>query len=118
MLRKRVISSLVITPILLVAAWFGGPWFSFIVAIFALLGAFEFYKLANKAGWQPFSVLGIAFVLLFLANTYSEDMRTTPLLVSGVVILSLTRLLCAPTKQKGSYAGPGLSAESSILAGR
>jgi len=100
MLWQRVISSLVIIPILLAAVWFGDPWISIIAAFFALLGAFEFYKLADTAGWQPFSILGIVFVLLFLLNTHSEDGRTTPLLISGAVVLPLIRVLWCSNKEK------------------
>ncbi|PIY91406.1 hypothetical protein COY71_03330, partial [Candidatus Micrarchaeota archaeon CG_4_10_14_0_8_um_filter_60_7] len=100
MLWQRVISSLVIIPILLAAVWFGDPWTSIVVALFVLLGTFEFYKLANKAGWKPFSVLGIVFVLFFLLNARSEDGRTTPLLISGAVVLSLIRLLWCSDKGK------------------
>lgn len=100
MLRRRVITALVLVPVLLAAAWFGDPWLFIVVATFALLGAAEFYKLSNAAGWQPFTSLGILFVLLFIANAHWGDERTTMLLISGVVIISLIRLLWYADKEK------------------
>ncbi len=122
MLRQRVITSLVLVPVLLAAVWFGNPWLSIVVAVAALLGAFEFYKLANAAGWQPFTILGLVFVALFLLNAHFGDMRLTPLLVSGVVILSLTRLLwCAlnesrvKSRESRVTGGGGLQSPDSRL---
>jgi phosphatidate cytidylyltransferase len=100
MLRRRVTTSLVLVPVLLAAVWFGNPWLSIVVAIFALLGAFEFYRLSSFAGWQPFTFLGTVFVLLFILNAHWGDGRTTLFLISVVVILSLIRLLWCTDKEK------------------
>ncbi len=99
-MRRRVITALAFIPVLLAVAWFGNPWLSIVVAFAALLGAFEFYKLANAAGWQPFTILGIVFILLFSLNAHFGDVGTTPFLISGVVILSLIRLLWCADKGK------------------
>jgi phosphatidate cytidylyltransferase len=100
MLRGRVITSLVLVPVLLATVWFGNPWLSIVVAVFALLGVLEFYRLSSLAGWHPFTLLGIVFVLLFILNAHSGDERTTPLLISAVVILSIIRLLWSADKEK------------------
>lgn len=100
MLRQRVITSLVFIPVLVAAVWFGNLWLSIVVAGFALLGAFEFYRLASLAGWQPFTLLGLVFVLLFIFNAYWGDMQTTSLLISGAVIISLVKILWRGDKGK------------------
>ncbi|MCL0104795.1 phosphatidate cytidylyltransferase [Dehalococcoidia bacterium] len=100
MLRRRVITSLAFVPVLLAAVWFSNPWLSIVVALAALLGTFEFYRLSSLAGWQPFTFLGTLFVLLFILNAHSGDVRTTPFLISGVVILSLIRLLWCADKER------------------
>ncbi len=93
MLRQRVISAIVAIPILLAAIWFGDPWLSIVVSLFVLLGTFEFYRLGNSAGWQPFSIIGIILALLFILNTHSDDAKTTPLLITGAILIPLTRVI-------------------------
>lgn len=100
MLRQRVVTSLICVPVLLAAVWVGSPWLVIVVALASLLGTFEFYRLSNSAGWNPFSSLGLLFVLLFILNAYFGDERTTMPLISGVVILSLIRLLWCADKGK------------------
>ena len=91
---------MICVPVLLAAVWVGNPWLVIVVALASLLGTFEFYRLSNSAGWNPFSFLGLLFVLLFILNAYFGDERTTMPLISGVVILSLIRLLWCADKEK------------------
>ncbi|NQT73823.1 MAG: phosphatidate cytidylyltransferase [Chloroflexi bacterium] len=100
MLRQRVISAVVAIPIILAAIWFGDPWLSIVVALFVLLGAFEFYRLGNSAGWQPFTIIGIVLALLFILNTHSDDEKTTPLLITGAVLIPLARIIWQYDGQK------------------
>ncbi|MFN8532516.1 MAG: phosphatidate cytidylyltransferase [Dehalococcoidia bacterium] len=66
MLRLRVISSLILIPILVGAAWFGEPWVSIVVGAFVLAGAYEFMVLAERAGYYPLKLTGIVLAFLFL----------------------------------------------------
>jgi CDP-diglyceride synthetase len=49
MLLYRFLSALVIVPVSLAAIWFGDPWFSMLIALAALLGAFEFYQIGRAS---------------------------------------------------------------------
>ncbi len=100
MLRQRVISAIVALPILLAAIWFGDPWLSIVVSLFVLLGTFEFYRLGSSAGWHPFSIIGIILALLFILNTHSDDAKTTPLLITGAVLIPLIRIIWQYDGQK------------------
>lgn len=100
MLRQRVISAVVAIPIILAAIWFGDPWLSIVVALFVLLGAFEFYRLGNSAGWQPFTIIGIILALLFILDTHSDNAKTTPLLITGAVLIPLARIIWQYDGQK------------------
>ena len=96
MLRQRVISAIVAIPILLAAIWFGDPWLSIVVALFVALGTFEFYRLGNSAGWQPFTFIGSVLALLFILNTNSDwdDVyKNTQLLITAAVLIPLARII-------------------------
>ena len=97
MLRKRVLSSIIFLPIIFVAVWFGSPWFSWLVAIAALLGVVEFYTMFAEDRWHPITFFGTLWTLLFICNAHyantlsSETTQTTvtTALVSSAVVLSL-----------------------------
>ncbi len=99
MLWKRLISALVLLPVIGAAVWFGDPWFSLTIAVFVLLGIIEFYRIATIAGWRPFLLLGTLLTLLFILDAHSDDARTTPLLITAVVVILLIRCLLYPTKR-------------------
>lgn len=67
MLGLRVASSVVLIPILVVAAWLGDPWTTIVVAVFVVAAAYEFMTLAERAGYEPLKTTGIVLALLFLA---------------------------------------------------
>lgn len=92
MLRQRLLTSLVLVPVLLGAAAIGKPWFTVLVGVGAFLGLYEFYKLADKGGWRPFAACGAlcTFLLLFYMNRSNTD---TSVLLGGVFLLSLAWLV-------------------------
>ena len=99
MLWQRVISALVLLPVVGAAVWFGEPWFSITVAVFVFLATLEFYRIASIAGWRPFLFLGTLLTLLFILDAHSDDERTTSLLITLAVVLPLIRCLLYPTKR-------------------
>lgn len=99
MLWQRIISAIVLLPVIGAVVWFGEPWFSIVLAIFALLGILEFYRLAIVAGWRPFQYLGIIFTLLFILVAHSDDTRLIPFFITAVIVIPLIRGLLYPTKR-------------------
>ena len=104
MLKKRVITGL--WGILLLAAivWFGDPWFTILVAIWGLLAAFEFYKMAAVSRVPPLTYFGLIWTLLFILSPHFDYDTLTPLLLTSAVILPLIWLLLRPQKE-GAFAG-------------
>lgn len=100
MLWQRIVSSLILIPFLFVAIWYGEPWLSIVVGVFAGLGGLEFYRLAKSAGWNPFLVPGILLVTLFVVAAHSDDGRVMPLMVSAAILLPLVRILWHPEPGK------------------
>ncbi|MDD5093724.1 MAG: phosphatidate cytidylyltransferase [Dehalococcoidia bacterium] len=100
MLRQRVLSSIVLIPILIAAIWFGDPWFTLIVAVFGILGAVEFYRMAKAVDGEPASALGFLLVLAFIIGAHSDDGRLPPLLVTTAVLLPLIWFIRTPDRSK------------------
>jgi len=89
MLLYRFLSALVIVPVSLAAIWFGDPWFSTVVAVAALVGAFEFYQMVGHTGGRPFVILGLVLTLAFVLNAHFVSPVALPLLLTLTVIAPL-----------------------------
>jgi len=97
MLRQRVLSSVVLIPVIFLCIWFGAPWFSLLIGIAALLGVVEFYGLFTRVRWQPLTVFGTLWTLFFICSAHyarqygSETAQTvgTGALLGSAVVLSL-----------------------------
>lgn len=91
MLRNRVISSLAILPLVFIAVWFGGRWFTALVAVATITASLELYHLT--AWGRRYLALGqaLAIVLIILSPEFPQWL--TILLpwafVPGFVILEL-----------------------------
>jgi phosphatidate cytidylyltransferase len=68
MLKKRVITTLVIIPLPFAAIWFGEPWFTVLMVVVAVLGVMEFYRLAIASGASPLTCIGVVLTLLFIVS--------------------------------------------------
>jgi phosphatidate cytidylyltransferase len=115
MLKKRVITTLWGIPLLIAAVWFDQPlpWFTVIVAIWGLLAAFEFYKLAETSKALPLTCFGLIWTLLFILSRNSEllsilephfDLNLLmPLLLTSTVILPLLWFLHNPQRESAFF---------------
>ncbi len=116
MLRKRVITALWGSPLLIAAVWFDQalPWFTILVAIWGVLAVFEFYRLVAASKVPPLTYFGLIWTLLFIISRNSDllsilkphfDLNLlTPLLLTSAVLLSLIWLLLRAQKEK-TFAG-------------
>ncbi len=68
-----------------------------LIAVIALLGALEFYRLVARSKGPPLTYLGLLFTLLFVLSPhcpyYMENPLFTPLLVTAAVVCSLIWLV-------------------------
>ena len=76
MIGKRVCSALFIAPLVFVAAWFGGPFYSIVVAVAAMLGALEFYGLLGFPHKHPLTQFGLLCILFFVILAHFEGIYT------------------------------------------
>lgn len=104
MLKKRVITSLWFAPLLVVVVWFGGErGFTVLMAVFGILAALEFYRMAAMAKLLPFTCFGLVWTAFFILGRNSELLSfltpyfTTgllmPLLLTSAVVIPLIGLL-------------------------
>ena len=102
MLKKRVITALWFIPLLIFTVWFNQPlpWFTVLVAIFGLLAAFEFYRMANLSQVAILTYFGLIWVLLFILSPHFGDSRVIPFLLTTAVVLPLIWLLLSSRKEQ------------------
>jgi len=110
MLKKRVVTALLITPIPFTAIWFGEPWFTVLISVVAVLGAIEFYRLATASGASPLTFFGIGLVLCFvvirnpdlvsLIEPYFNTGLVVPILLALAIVFPVLRLIIRPGEGK------------------
>jgi phosphatidate cytidylyltransferase len=82
----RVLSAIVLLPIILAALWFGGPiWFSAIAAAGILIGLYEYYRLAARGG----EVQGLVAAAATLAAFYFGRHDLVVAAIAALVVVEL-----------------------------
>ncbi len=67
---RRILTSAVALPLLLLVVWQGGLWFGALIALAAGLGAWELCRLANCWGQKPFPPIAVAFAATLAVSSY------------------------------------------------
>lgn len=67
-LAQRILSAVVLLPLVLVAAYLGGLYFAVVVAAFALLGNLEFFRMVRHAGHSPYEAMGLSLAAVLLVD--------------------------------------------------
>jgi len=99
MLKHRVITGAVGVPLVILAIWFGDPWFSFIIAAAAVAGTYEFYHMANFDRRDPLIYLGLLWVLALVLSPHYRNPDVLPIVITATMLISLIYLLCRPSKE-------------------
>ncbi|NOX63502.1 MAG: phosphatidate cytidylyltransferase [Chloroflexi bacterium] len=98
MLKQRVLSALVMLPVVLGAAWLGGWWFTAFIALVAALATWEALHLVAQTEHEPFVHFGAALAaLLVLESALPPDALRLQILIVAAVLLGLTRMLTRRT---------------------
>lgn len=97
MLRYRVLSAIVLIPIVLALAWLGGPWFLLLIGAFTLLGSVEFYQMMRHGGHRPLWIVGISLTLALVGLAYLD---TSPMWDVGLIIIATLLALGLLTLRK------------------
>lgn len=93
MLTTRILSALVLIPLVIIAAILGGPWLATLLALFAALAAIEFYQICGRLGAHPSVVIGVpltvAIVFAALFPAYQIGPR---LFILALMLLMVIRV--------------------------
>ncbi|MHB0869956.1 MAG: phosphatidate cytidylyltransferase [Chloroflexota bacterium] len=93
MLVQRVLSALVLAPVVIIATIAGGWWFAATVALVTLIALWEFYSLLRRAGHSPLVPFGFVLGLGFLLDAYLLPGRIAPVALAFSLPLSLLYLV-------------------------
>jgi CDP-diglyceride synthetase len=91
MLKQRVISAIVLIPVVAVLAWLGGWWFSAFVAFYAGVTAWELLRMLGKLDFaQPLIWLGAPVaVLLVLESGLPPDPSRVQAILGIIIVVGL-----------------------------
>lgn len=89
MLRYRLLSAIVLIPLILVPVIVGGFAFFALTVIAFLICGYEFYDMARRAGYRPQVWLGLVLIVLFLLDSFAHAGLSNLILMLAVVV-SLT----------------------------
>lgn len=70
MLKERLISAAVMVPVVLAAGYLGGVPFAALITLAALVAGYEFFALMRKAGFRPYTYVGVALIALLMLDAY------------------------------------------------
>ena len=93
MLAQRVLSAIVLVPLILAATAIGGIWFAALVAAAVALGLWEFYTLLRRSGHSPLWPFGLALGLAFLLDAFLLPEKIAPPALALALALSLSYLV-------------------------
>jgi phosphatidate cytidylyltransferase len=114
MLKKRVITSIIGIPVLVVAIWFEEflPWFTMFVALLGVLASLEFSRLVNASRAQTFAFYGACMTFFFILlrdvnileiiDTAFSTAYILPLLLAALVLPLLWSWLPVRFRGEGS----------------
>lgn len=100
MLKHRVITAIVGLPLVILAIWFGDPWFSLLIAAAALAGTYEFYRMAGFDMKEPLLYVGLLWSLALVLRQHYGNPDVLPLVITAAMLLSSIILLVRPPRQK------------------
>jgi len=90
MLLYRVLSAVVLIPVVLALAWLGGLGFLLLVGAFTLLGGVEFYQMMRHGGHQALWFVGLPLALALVGLAYLDAPMVWDVgLVAGATLLAL-----------------------------
>ena len=91
MLRTRILSAVVLVPLIAAAALAGGYWFAALIAFFAALATIEFYQLSRALGVRPAMVTGTSLTVALVFAARYPGYHITPALFVATLALLMVR---------------------------
>lgn len=92
-MKTRVLSAIVMIALAAAVIYFGGIAFGVFIALFCVVGLFEFYRAFRQKGIRPVSVIGYIYVLLIPAAMILKPTQALDVTIKGVNIFPIAQLL-------------------------
>lgn len=89
MLIHRVLSAIVLIPIVAAAVYFGGLWFFALVVFAALLATYEFLTIVRRKEYRPSGLLGMSLTMLLMASGLCPHEPVASFALAAVSMLTL-----------------------------
>jgi phosphatidate cytidylyltransferase len=89
MLSHRVLSAIVLIPIVAWVVYAGGWWFLGALAVAGTLAGAEFYQMMRHGGFQPAILVGLPLILLLLLDAHTPSWGLLRPAVAIVVVAAL-----------------------------
>jgi phosphatidate cytidylyltransferase len=101
MLKKRLLTGLIVASLFLAAVWYGAPWFSALLAIAGALAVAEFYRHTGTLRIKPLAVFGIIWTPLLIISPHLAMIGISqPMLLTTGLLVSLTLILFVRQREK------------------
>jgi len=88
-LIQRVLSSIVLIPIVAAAVYSGGLWFFALVILAALLATYEFLTIVRLKDYRPSGLLGLSLTVLLMASGLRPHAPIASFALAAVSMLTL-----------------------------
>lgn len=103
MLYKRVVSALLFLPLFYLIAWKLQPvYFAAFVLIAALVGQYEFYRMAKARGIAPLALLGMAIGALVVVESYHPLLPAAGQHLAALLLLVMAARLFSSRPVQGA----------------
>lgn len=89
MLSHRILSAIVLIPIVAWVVYAGGWWFLGALAVAGTLAAHEFYQMMHQGGFRPSPVIGLPLLLLLLLDAHEPSWGIARPAITAFVMLAL-----------------------------
>ncbi len=104
MLKQRIITAAVALPLIILAVWFGDPYFSLFFAAASAVGALEFYRMVSQSGkGHPLTYFGLLWAVALTLSPlglHYLNINLLPPIISAAVMLSLLGILLRPGRER------------------
>lgn len=114
MLRYRLASAIVLIPVILGAVILGGPVYFALALAGLLVCGYEFYQMAEHAGYHPYPILGLALVTLFVWDAYARTFSSRDILSLALVV---SLVIAIYWRREGWIAGWALTFAGALYIG-
>jgi phosphatidate cytidylyltransferase len=103
-LKRRIATSVLLVPFVVLLIWLGHPSFSFLVAAVTLTGTLEFYRMsASLGGRRLLPCVGLTWALAVALSPHYEDVAVLSVVMAVAMVASLVGMLCLLPRQRAFY---------------